>query len=211
MSTESDGVVGVLLAGGLSRRMGGGDKCLLRLGGETLLGCAITGARPQVASLIINANGDASRFADYGLPVVADAVAGFAGPLAGVLAGMEWANQSTTAASWIATFATDAPYFPADLVARMRRAIEDEGAELACATSAGRAHPVFGLWPVHLAPELRRVMTEEGVRKIDIWTARHRLTKVAFPTEPLDPFFNINHPGDLDEARASLRTAAAPR
>jgi molybdopterin-guanine dinucleotide biosynthesis protein A len=198
-------VVGVLLAGGQARRMGGGDKCLRRLGGRTILEQVIERARPQVAALVLNANGDPARFAAFGLPVAADVIEGFAGPLAGVLTGMEWARAHRADCPWIATLATDTPFFPADLVGRMLSAVDEQGADLACAASGGRAHPVFGLWPVRLADELRWAMVDQAIRKVDVWTARHRLAEVSFPTEPIDPFFNTNRPEDLAEAERLLR------
>jgi molybdopterin-guanine dinucleotide biosynthesis protein A len=197
-------IVGVLLAGGQSRRMGGGDKSLRLLGGKTILARVIERARPQVAALVLNANGDPTRFADYGLPVAADVVEGYAGPLAGVLTGMEWARANVPDALWLASFATDAPFLPTDLVERLGEAVADEGADMACASSAGRSHPVFGFWPIALAGELRRAMVEEGVRKVDVWTARYRLVTVDFSTEPIDPFFNTNRPEDLEEAERLL-------
>jgi molybdopterin-guanine dinucleotide biosynthesis protein A len=197
-------IVGVLLAGGQSRRMGGGDKSLRLLGGKTILARVIERARPQVAALVLNANGDPTRFADYGLPIAADVVEGYAGPLAGVLTGMEWARANVPDALWLASFATDAPFLPTDLVERLGEAVADEGADMACASSAGRSHPVFGFWPIALAGELRRAMVEEGVRKVDVWTARYRLVTVDFSTEPIDPFFNTNRPEDLEEAERLL-------
>jgi molybdenum cofactor guanylyltransferase len=199
------GVVGVLLAGGQARRMGGGDKCLRQLGEATILEHVVARARPQVATLVLNANGDPGRFAAFGLPVAADVVEGFAGPLAGVLTGMQWARTERPDCPWIATVATDTPFFPADLVARMLAAVQEDDAELACASSGGRTHPVFGLWPVRLADELRAAMVEEGIRKVDVWTARHRLVEVPFATDPIDPFFNTNRPEDLAEAERLLR------
>jgi molybdenum cofactor guanylyltransferase len=199
-----DAVLGVLLAGGQARRMGGGDKCLRPLGAATILDQVIARARPQAAALLLNANGDPARFARFGLPVAADVVAGFAGPLAGVLTGMTWAQAQCPDLPWIATIATDTPFFPLDLVARLRAAVEHEGADLACAASAGRSHPVFGLWPVRLAGDLRRALQDEAVRKVDVWTARYRLAVVDFPTLPLDPFFNTNRPDDLAEAARLL-------
>jgi molybdopterin-guanine dinucleotide biosynthesis protein A len=190
-------IVGVLLAGGLSRRMGGGDKCLRPLGATTILAHVIARAAPQVAMLALNANGDAARFADYRLPVVADSIPGFAGPLAGVLAGLDWAAAIGAGASHVASFATDAPFLPRDLVARFAAAREREDADLVCAASGGRSHPVFGLWPVALRDELRRAMGENGIRKVDAWTSRYRLAVVDYPAEPLDPFFNTNRPDDL--------------
>jgi len=199
-----DPVLGVLLAGGQARRMGGGDKCLRPLGGRPILAQVIDRAAPQLRALLLNANGDPARFAAFGLPVAADVVEGFAGPLAGVLTGMEWARAERPDCPWIATIATDTPFFPEDLVARLLAAVEREGADLACAASGGRTHPVFGLWPVRLADDLRRAMVDEGIRKVDVWTARYRLAVVDFPTAPLDPFFNTNRPEDLAEAERLL-------
>jgi molybdopterin-guanine dinucleotide biosynthesis protein A len=198
-------VVGVLLAGGQARRMGGGDKCLRPLGGRTILARVIERARPQVAALVLNANGDPARFAPFGLPVVGDVIGGFAGPLAGVLSGMEWTRAHRPDCPWIATIATDTPFFPTDLVECLLGAVENDRADLACAASGGRAHPVFGLWPVRLADDLRSAMVDEEVRKVDLWTARHRLVQVPFATEPIDPFFNTNRPEDLAEAERLLR------
>ena len=202
-------VAGVILAGGLSRRMGGGDKSLRPLGGRPVLAHVVARARPQVAALVLNANGDPARFADFGLPVAPDVIEGFAGPLAGILTGLAWAEAEVPGCEWLASFACDAPFLPEDLVARMLAAVEAEGAELACAASRGRAHPVFGLWPLSLRADLEAAMRDEEVRKVDRWTARHRLVQVDFPEVetpqgPLDPFFNANRPEDLDEAARRL-------
>ncbi|MGY0792921.1 molybdenum cofactor guanylyltransferase MobA [Azospirillum argentinense] len=194
------GIAGVLLAGGLSRRMGGGDKSLRTLGGLSILERIVATVRPQVGPLVLNANGDPARFAAFGLPVAADVVEGFAGPLAGVLTGMEWARANAPDCRWLASFATDAPFIPGDLVARLAAAVEREGADLACARSDGQEHPVFGLWRVDLADDLRRAMVEEDMRKVDAWTARYRLAVADFATDPVDPFFNTNRPDDLAEA-----------
>jgi molybdopterin-guanine dinucleotide biosynthesis protein A len=198
-------VAGVLMAGGQSRRMGGGDKCLRPLAGKPILAHAIARVRPQVGPLLLNANGDPERFAGFGLPVAADVVGDFAGPLAGVLTGLEWAAERAPDCTWVASFATDAPFLPEDLVARLLAAVEAEGADMACAASQGRDHPVFGLWPLRLRRDLRRAMVEEDIRKVDVWTARYKLVSVDFPlvenpAGPLDPFFNTNRPDDLAEA-----------
>jgi molybdopterin-guanine dinucleotide biosynthesis protein A len=200
-------IAGVILAGGQSRRMGGGDKCLRELAGRTLLSRIVERARDQVGPLVLNANGDASRFADVGLPVVADAVSGFAGPLAGVLTGLEWARDHAPDCDFVATFACDAPFLPEDLVTRLARAVSEQGADMACAASGGRDHPVFGLWPVRLAGDLRRALVAEDIRKVDIWTARYRLARVEFATDPVDPFFNVNRPDDFAAAEALVRAA----
>ena len=197
-------VAGVILAGGLSRRMGGGDKCLRPIGGRPILAHIIERAQPQVTALVLNANGDAARFAPFGLPVAADVVEGFAGPLAGVLTGMEWAARHARGCKWLASFASDAPFLPRDLVARLLAAAMEEKADLACAASGGQTHPVFGLWRIDLAAELRRALVDEQIHKVDRWTARYRLAQVDFPTEPVDPFFNTNRPEDLAEAERLL-------
>ena len=197
-------VLGVLLAGGQARRMGGGDKGLSMLGGRPMMERIIERVREQVSTLIINANGDAERFADYGLEVTPDVIEGFAGPLAGVLTGLEWAAAKAPGIQWVATFATDAPFVPLNLVERLMAAEAGEGADLACARSDGRAHPVFGLWPVHLAGDLRWAMIDEDMRKIDRWTARYKLIEVDFSADPFDPFFNINAPEHLAEAERLL-------
>jgi molybdenum cofactor guanylyltransferase len=191
-------IAGVILAGGLSRRLGGGDKCLRLLAGRTILAHIIERLRPQVEALALNANGDPGRFGAVALPVVQDSIAGFAGPLAGILAGLDWA-AGLSDVTHVATAAADAPFLPADLVARLRRALEDGRHDLACARSAGRTHPVFGLWPVALREELRAAVGG-GMRKVDQWTARYRLAPVDFTAGPPDPFFNVNQPEDLMEA-----------
>ncbi len=197
MSTDT---VGVLLAGGRGRRMGGGDKSLMPLGGQPMLVGIVARVRPQVGALILNANDDPARFAAFGLPVVPDVIDGFAGPLAGVLSGMIWAKANAPAATWLASVATDVPFVPRDVVARLRLAAEREKAPIACAASNGRNHPVIAVWSLALADALRRALTEEGVRKVDAWTARYRVAIVDFAADPIDPFFNVNDPGDLAEA-----------
>jgi molybdopterin-guanine dinucleotide biosynthesis protein A len=202
-------VVGLLLAGGQSRRMGGGDKALRLLGGISLLERVIVRLRPQVDALVLNANGDPARFAHFGLPVAADKVPGFAGPLAGVLAGLDWAASQRPDCPYVVSVATDAPFLPVDLVARLADGLEEAHADLACAASDGRSHPVFGLWPVRLRDDLRRAVMDQGIRKVDLWTARYQLTTVPFSDRPVDPFFNANRPEDLEAATALLETAAS--
>jgi molybdopterin-guanine dinucleotide biosynthesis protein A len=200
-------VVGLLLAGGLSRRMGGGDKTLRLLAGRPVLAHVIERIRPQVRRLCLNANGDPARFAEFGLPVVADSIEGFAGPLAGVLTGLEWAAANAPDCPWVATVPTDAPFLPRDLVFRLLAPCLRGDADMACAASAGQAHPVVGLWPVSTRPALRRALIEEGIRKVDLWTARYRLAPVEFSAEPVDPFFNANRPEDLIEAERLVSLA----
>ena len=202
---KAPGIVGVVLAGGQSRRMGGGDKALTAIAGKPMLAHVIERAMPQVEALVINANGDPARFSDFGLPVVPDVVDGFVGPLAGILTGLEWASRYAPGAAYVASFSCDAPFLPYDLVARLVAAREDGGATLACAASGGRDHPVIGLWPVALSAALKRALVDEGVRKIDLWTARYRLARAEFPTEPFDPFFNVNSPDEVAQAERFLR------
>lgn len=206
MNNSNSEIVGVLLAGGMARRMGGGDKCLQQLGGRSLLSLCIDIAAPQVGSLLINAAGDPARFKQFGLPVVADVIEGFAGPLAGVLSGMEWIMQNRPDAQWMVSFPTDAPFFPDDLVVRLLTNVQCAGADMACARSNGRTHPVFALWPVRLADDLRRAMEDEEMRKIDLWTSRYNIVHIDWKDSPNDPFFNINRPEHLEQAEAMLLT-----
>jgi molybdopterin-guanine dinucleotide biosynthesis protein A len=201
-------IVGLLLAGGLSRRMGGGDKALRPLGERTLLDHVIDRVRPQVTTLVLNANGDPARFAGFDLPVVPDSVPDFAGPLAGVLAGFDWAVAYRPDCDLVLSVPTDAPFLPRDLVARLHAGLEREDAELACAASDGQPHPVVGLWPIRLREALRRAVIDEKIRKVDVWTGRYRLATVPFDEEipGVDPFFNANRPEDLERAAALLRS-----
>lgn len=190
--------LGVILAGGLARRMGGGDKGLLELEGQPLLAHVIARLRPQVAGLALNANGDAARFAGFDLPILSDPIAGYLGPLAGVLAGLDWAAEE--GAETIVTVAADTPFFPCDLVPRLQLAAEHM--DIPCALAAtGVRHPTFGLWPVALRDDLRAAL-EEGLRKIVLWTDKHGAVQANFPHHEHDPFFNINTPEDLQIARS---------
>ncbi len=200
VTTEAPATIGVLLAGGLARRMGGGDKPMRQIGGRTILERVIARLKPQCDGLILNANGDPARFAAFGLPVVADSVADFPGPLAGILAGLDWAAANRPDVAWVLSAAADCPFLPRDLVARLHRARSEQNAELVVAASGGQSHPVIGLWSVRLREELRHALTVEDVRKIDRWTARYRLATVSWPAEPLDPFFNANTAEDIAEA-----------
>lgn len=182
---------------------------LRTIGGRTILSRVIARMTPQTRYLILNANGDPARFDAFGLPVVPDTVTGHAGPLAGVLTGMEWAAALAPDCPWVLTAPTDAPFLPDDLAARMLAAIEAQRADMACASSGGRSHPVCGLWPVRLAGDLRRAMTDEHIRKVDLWTARYRRVLVEWPTDPVEPFFNANRPEDLLEAERLLGKAAS--
>ena len=192
--------LGVVLAGGLARRMGGGDKARLRIGGRTIIERVLARLKPQCAALILNANGDPARFADTGLAVVPDSVPDFAGPLAGILAGLDWAAKEAPDIADIVTVPGDCPFLPEDLVARLSAARSRKGAPLACARSGEWRHPVVGLWPVALRGDLRHALVAEGLRKIEAWTARHGVAVADWPAAPIDPFFNINTPEDAAEA-----------
>ncbi len=194
------GIPGVLLAGGLARRMGGGDKPMRQIAGRAILDRVIARLTPQCDGLIINANGDPARFASFGLPVVADSVADFPGPLAGILAALDWVAASRPDVSLVLSAAGDCPFLPRDLVARLHDALVAEKAQLAVAASDGQSHPVIGLWSVSLRDALRHSLVVEDIRKIDRWTARYRLATVTWPTTPLDPFFNANTVEDIAEA-----------
>ena len=194
--------IGVILAGGLSSRMGGGDKGLLTLGGVSLLGRVKVRLGKQISPVILNANGDPSRFEGLGVPVVNDTIAGFAGPLAGVLVGMDYA--ASQGATHIVTVAADTPFFPVDFVARL----DATGADLAMAVTPdperGQArHPTFGKWPVALRDDLRGALND-GVRKVVQWTKPHGCVNVEFDAEPFDPFFNVNTPEDMARAEQMI-------
>jgi molybdenum cofactor guanylyltransferase len=197
-----------VLAGGLARRMGGGDKARIAIGGVTILHRVLACVAPQCTSLVINANGDPARFADTRLPVVADSVPDFAGPLAGILAGFDWAARQMPKCEWLASVPGDCPFLPNDLVARLHAARIAAGTPLACARSGKWRHPVVGLWPLALREDLRRALVAEGLRKIEIWTAHHGVAIADWPAEPVDPFFNVNTPEDA--AKAQTMAARVP-
>jgi molybdenum cofactor guanylyltransferase len=191
---------GVILAGGLARRMGGGDKPLREIGGRPILARVIARLAPQCECLLLSANGDPQRFARFGLPVIADGVENYPGPLAGILAALDWAAANRSTAQWIVSAPGDCPFLPRDLVARLREALDTQGAELAVAASLGRSHPVIALWSVALREALRQALVVEGLRKVGAWTGRYRVATVDWPAEPFDPFFNANTIDDLAEA-----------
>jgi molybdenum cofactor guanylyltransferase len=193
-------ILGVLLAGGLARRMGGGDKPMRTILGRTILARVIARLSPQCDELILNANGDPARFAAFGLPVIADGVPDFPGPLAGILAALDWAAVNRPEVTHMLSAAADCPFLPRDLVTRLEAAREKDNAELAVAASDGQSHPVIGLWKVGLRDELRHALVKEDIRKIDRWTARYPLATVTWPVTPVDPFFNANTVEDIAEA-----------
>jgi molybdenum cofactor guanylyltransferase len=197
MTSETFGLV---LAGGLARRMGGGDKALIRIGNETILSRTLARLTPQVAGVVLNANGDPARFAPFGLPIVADSVPDFAGPLAGILAGLDWVAANRPPIEWVVSVPGDCPFLPRDLVTQLHAARTTENKPLACAHSGDWRHPVVALWQVALREELRRAITVEDLRKIEVWTARYGVALADWPTDPVDPFFNVNTPEDVATA-----------
>ncbi|MBN9245548.1 MAG: molybdenum cofactor guanylyltransferase MobA [Mesorhizobium sp.] len=207
MTTERPRTVGVILAGGLARRMGGGDKPMREIGGRSILDHVVERVSPQCDGLILNANGDPARFAAFDLPVVPDTVADNPGPLAGVLAALDWTAENRPETEWVLSVAGDCPFLPRDLVARLHEIRQGENAKLAVAASGGRTHPVVGLWKVALRVDLRHALVEEDMRKIDRWTARYPLATVDWPADPVDPFFNANTVEDLSEAETLAKLA----
>ena len=191
--------VGIILAGGQAQRMGGGDKSRLMLGNRSILSHVIARFKPQCASLVLNANGDAGRFADLNMPAIADSIDGFAGPLSGVLAGLDWAAENGV--EHIVTAAADTPFLPCDLVPRLQMAAEDTAHGLALATSPSGRQPTFGIWPVALRDDLRTAL-QDGLRKVVQWTSRHDAAMAPFPDDA--SFFNVNTPDDLTTARGML-------
>jgi molybdopterin-guanine dinucleotide biosynthesis protein A len=193
-------ILGLVLAGGLARRMGGGDKARIRIGGKTILERVLARLAPQCGSMILNANGDPARFGDTGLPVVPDTVPGFAGPLAGILAGLDWAAANAPQVTDVVSVPGDCPFLPSDLVSRLTVARQEASLPLACARSGEWRHPVVGIWPVGLRHNLRTALVEDDLRKIEAWTARHGVAIADWPAAPFDPFFNVNTPADAAEA-----------
>jgi molybdenum cofactor guanylyltransferase len=191
---------GILLAGGLARRMGGGDKPMRSIAGKPILARVIARLRPQCVSLILNANGDPARFAQFGLPVIADSVGDFPGPLAGILAGLDWVAANRPDTAWALSVAADCPFLPRDLVARLHQARIEQDAQIAVAASGGQSHHVIALWNVALREELRHALTVESIRKVESWMTRYSLATASWPAAPLDPFFNANTTDDLAEA-----------
>lgn len=194
-------IAGLIVAGGLSRRLGGGDKCLLRVDGETLLERAIRRLAPQVGPMALNANGDPRRFAPCPLPVLADCVPDRPGPLAGILTGLEWAQN--LGFEWVLTIPGDTPLFPLDLVERLESALR-QGAPAAITASNGHPHPVFGLWPVTWITEIEKALAE---KRLGVWKFAQAMgvAEVDWPTLPFDPFLNVNTPDDVTALEEILR------
>jgi molybdopterin-guanine dinucleotide biosynthesis protein A len=193
---------GLVLAGGLARRMGGGDKARITIGGVSILDRVLARLSGQCVDIIINANGDPERFADTGCTVVPDNVPDHPGPLAGIMAGLDWLAAQDNGVEWLLSVPGDCPFLPDDLVERLHiaRVKMGAGVPLACARSGEWRHPVIGLWPLALRASQRQALVEEGLRKIELWTARHGVAVADWPAEPVDPFLNVNTPEDAARA-----------
>ena len=199
MSLEAAATIGAILTGGRATRLGGGDKGLLTVGGRTIIERVAGVFRPHCRLVILNANGDPARFAAFRLPVVADSVPDQAGPLAGILAAMDWAAAQSPPAEQVFTAPGDTPFLPSDLVPRLAAARRTAGSAVVCARSGAR-HPVVALWATALRDDLRHALAQEGVRKVGTFLDRHAVAYADWPFEPLDPFFNVNTPDDLARA-----------
>ncbi|WP_120496161.1 molybdenum cofactor guanylyltransferase MobA [Kiloniella sp. EL199] len=209
IDVDENDVAGVILAGGLARRMGGGDKGMKSLAGESLLARIVKRIKPQVGPLVLNANGDSQRFKAFSLPVAADVIGDNPGPLAGILTGLEWVAAHAPDVKWMVSVPCDAPFLPMDLVERLRSEATKQSMPLACAMSHGRTHPVVGLWSVALRDDLRQAIVQEEMRKVDRWTERHGICHVSFDdivigNESFDPFYNANKPDDLVRVESLL-------
>jgi molybdopterin-guanine dinucleotide biosynthesis protein A len=209
MTIEVPPTLGLVLAGGQARRMGGGDKALIRIGGTPILDRVLAQLRPHCTRIILNANGDPARFAPWGLPVIPDSVPDFAGPLAGILAGLDWAAAHAPELAWMVSAPGDCPFLPDDLVPRLHEVRRLENRPLASTQSGDWRHPVVGLWPVNLREDLRRALIGEDLRKIEVWTARHGIALASWPDQPIDPFFNVNTPEDAAQANAVAAAASS--
>jgi len=210
MTTDIPPTLGLVLAGGQARRMGGGDKALIPIGGAPILDRVHARLKPCCTRVILNANGDPARFAAWGVPVVPDSVPDFPGPLAGILAGLDWAATHAPELTWMVSVPGDCPFLPDNLVARLHEAARTENKPLACAQSGDWRHPVVGLWPVSLRENLRHALVKEDLRKIEVWTARHGIALAKWPDKPVDPFFNVNTREDAAQANAVANTLAKP-
>jgi molybdopterin-guanine dinucleotide biosynthesis protein A len=198
---------GILLAGGLASRMGGGDKSLKMLAGRPILAHVIERVTPQVTVLALNANGDPARFTEWRLPVIPDTIADYPGPLAGIHAGMAWVLENHRGVEAIVSIPTDTPFLPADLVERLQAARQVAGADVAVASSGGQPHPVVALWPVRLAPDLYRLVTEDGMRRVTDFARRYNVAYADFQIAGVDPFLNINRAADLEQAELRIEAA----
>lgn len=203
-------VIGVMLAGGKARRMGGGDKCLLPLTGQTLLQRSLARALPQVTTMLLSANGNSLRFARTRLPVLADSIPGQPGPLAGIYQALLWMRENARNSEWLVSFASDAPFLPEDQLEKLQAAVSADE-QLIIARANDRIQPAFALWHISLLPEIEQVLTSDTQVDLRQWASKHRATFVDFHNPHYDPFFNINTPQDLYAAEAMLQKQLASK
>lgn len=194
--------IGVILAGGQSRRMGGRDKAVMEIFGEPMIAHVARRLAGQCKTVVISANGDASRFDFLNMPVVSDGFSGHRGPLAGILAALDWMTEACPAAQWLASIAVDTPFFPGDFVAKLHEERRKKSSLLAMASSGGRKHPVDALWIATLRSDLRNTLSSGDIGKVGSWMAHHDAAVASWSTDPFDPFMNINTPDELEAARA---------
>lgn len=185
-------VVGLLHTNNSHRAHHCGEKCLKKLMGKPVISYVVERVSPQVSRLVLNANGDPTRFHDVDIPVVPDAIDDLSGPLAGILTGMEWVHENAPDSEWLATFATDSPFIPEDLVLHMLEEIERNHADMAFISCGGRPHPEYGIWPVELAEDLRYALMEENIKRVDKWTQLYDTITVEYPAQPIDRFTLTN-------------------
>jgi molybdenum cofactor guanylyltransferase len=209
--TAHPATLGVILGGGLARRMNGIDKALLQLNGRHLLSHVRERLAPQCEGMILNANGDPARFKEWDLPVVPDSVSGHPGPLAGILAALEWIALHRPSLEWVVSVPTDTPLIPTDLVQRLHEARHEGGQPLTCASSGSQDHFVIGLWPIHLRQDLRQAITDRNIRRVEDWMRFHGMARAEWPAAPNDPFFNVNTLEDLAEAQGLVEPATIRR
>jgi len=205
MPFEDNNIVSVILNGGLSRRMENQNKALLQLANKPLIEHVLENLKPQCETIIINCNIESDELEPYGLPIVKDSLDGFLGPLAGILAAMEWVKKHKPDCKLLASVPIDTPFLPRDLINKLNQALQEDQSDLICAVSNGRSHPVIGLWPIHLMDELRSAIVDEGVLKVDLWTSRYKTAHLSFDYQTIDPFFNINCDDDLLQAELFSR------
>jgi len=205
MLDKKNNIVGVILAGGLSRRMGNQNKSFMPLANKPLFEHVLERFLPQCDTVLINSNSQSRQLASYNLPIIKDTLEGYLGPLAGILSAMEWTKQQLPETQWIASVPVDTPFLPKDLVSTLYQSIQKKHSTLVGVSSNGRTHPVIGLWSTRLVDDLRLALNDEGLRKIDLWTARYSISHQDFSNEVFDPFFNINSQEDLIQAESLIK------
>jgi len=204
MPYKNNEIIAVILSGGLSRRMDNRNKAFIKLANKPLFEYVLENISAQCDTVIINSNCNGEQFEQYQLPVVKDSIEGFLGPLAGILTAMEWVKENSPEAQWLVSVPVDTPFLPNDLVKKLHHASQQDKASLVCAVSNERTHPIIGLWPISLMDDLRTAIQDEDMRKIDLWTARYKISHPVFEYEDIDPFFNINCDEDLAEAETLI-------